>query len=179
MDATVLELTPAQEKVRAEALRFRPDADRACPDCLYDIEGLCERWNDVRTCPECAARISPRLVCERWIARADSAKVYRRLWLFTGLASGVLVPIGLFLFAATVGRLPGMELLVSLGLFAVGGSLFYLVFRSAWFYLRMKNPRGSRPLRALIALGITGASTGVFLLVAWGVVMLIVALFPY
>ncbi len=166
-----------EEALRLKARAFRRDADRLCPNCLYDLEGLCEHWNDVKKCPECSERISPRLVCERWIERARVASFHERIWMLTGIGAGVGMPILLAILMMTIGRLPGMETLLFLGAVGLALLLLVVVYRSACTSLRLHDPLQARTVTGLIALGIALANIAVFLISGYLTLLFLVSLF--
>lgn len=163
------------QTIRLKARAFRRHADHLCPNCLYDIEGLCEHWNDVKQCTECSERISPRLVCERWIERSRSASAHERVWLLAGGVGGALEAIVMLIMIALFRRLTGFEQLATLAPLALAGVTLFLVFRSAWKSQRLHDPLKDAAPTALIALGITGANAVVFLITACLVYLLVIA----
>jgi len=155
-DATEEEI---QEVLRLKARRIRRNADRSCPNCLYDIEGLFDGWNDVKRCPECAERISPRLVTERWIERAREARRHAMIAGWGGIVSGLLFPpvvlvVG-FVFAEWLNS--GPFALLILGVFVASAA--FIVYRNACAWMRLRDPVAPKLKILGIVLGILAANT--------------------
>lgn len=176
-DATEEEI---QEILRLQARRIRRNADRACPNCLYDIEGLFEDWNEVRPCPECAERISPRLVTERWIERARQARRHSMVAGWGGIVAGLLFPpvallVGYF-FAAMLNS--GLLALLIIGGFVAWAAI--IIFRNAAAWMRLRDPVAPKLKIAGLALGITAANAVGGIAAAWLFGMLLIdLLFSY
>lgn len=176
-DATEDEI---REVLRLQARRVRRNADRLCPDCLYDIAGLFEDWNEVRPCPECSGRISPRLVTERWIERSRQARRHAMVAAWGGVVVGLLFPP----VALVVGMVFGGML--NSGLFAlliIGVLTAYAgvsVYRAALAWMRLRDPVAPRLKVIGAALGILALNTVSAIVVAslFGL-MLMQALFRY
>lgn len=155
-DATEEEI---REVLRLQARRIHRNADRLCPNCLYDIKGLFDGWNDVKRCPECAERISPRLVTERWIERAREARRHAMIAGWGGIVSGLLFPpvvlvVG-FAFAEWLNS--GLFGLLLLGVFVAYAA--FVVYRNACAWMRLRDPVAPKPKIVGIALGILAANT--------------------
>lgn len=160
-----------EEEIRAilrlQARRIRRNADRSCPRCLYNIEGLFEDWNDVKPCPECAERISPRLVTERWIERARQARRHAMVVSWGGVVAGLLFPpvaltIGL-VFAGMLGS--GLLALLIIGVLTACAGV--AVYRNAFAWMRLRDPVAPKLKIAGLALGITAANAVGAIATAW------------
>lgn len=143
-----------REVLRIQARRIRRNADRLCPNCLYNIDGLFEGWDQVKPCPECAEPISPRLVVERWIERPRQANRHANIAMGSGMVAGLLFP----LIAMVVGIIfadwlnSGLFALLILSVLAACSAI--IVYRHAIAWMRLRYPVASDFKVVVLAMGI-------------------------
>jgi uncharacterized Zn finger protein (UPF0148 family) len=169
-----------REILRLQARQIRRNADRLCPRCLYDVEGLFDDWNDVKPCPECAERISPRLVVERWIDRSRQAHRYALVAGWGGIVAGLLFPPVVLIIGLVFGGMlrSGLFALLIIGVLVLCATV--IVYRNAFAWMRLRDPIAPRLKIAGMALGITAANAvGAIVVASLFGLMLTQVLLPY
>lgn len=166
-----------EDALRRQARRARANADRCCPECLYDITGLCEHWNDVRACPECGERLSPRLVVERWIERGRRIRRHALVSGWGGIVAGFVFPIFLIVIGMTLGRAYWGGTVVAVAVLAYMLLAAILVFMCAFEWMRLRDPIARKPKLIAFALGILAANVvGAVIVAALCILLLATAL---
>ncbi|MCR9216530.1 MAG: hypothetical protein NXI14_04935 [bacterium] len=147
-----------EDALRRQARRARANADRCCPECLYDITGLCEHWNDVRACPECGERLSPRLVVERWIERGRRIRRFTMVSGWGGVVAGGLFPLFVIVLGYTLGRWAWGGWLMFVAVVAYILLASSLVFMSGFEWMRLRNPLARKASLIGLAIAMVAAN---------------------